>query len=86
MNFDVYWKERGKKFWKEHFSFEGATPNSIPLAIVVNPDNQISTSQRSIPVTESRVSCSKSMKSSSSAYNWNYVILVKEAPQETVLG
>lgn len=78
----MHWKERGKKFWKEHFTFLESNAESTTVSIIVNPDNQISVSQRSIPATESRISCSKSIKSSSQIFNWNYVILIKNRPAE----
>lgn len=73
VNFDVYWKERGNRLWKEHFTFDEADKNSDTLALVVNPEYQISVSQRSIKITESR----SSHLSSSNRHNisWNYILL-----------
>lgn len=56
ISFDVYWKERNNKLWKEHFTFAGATNQTDTLVVVVNPDYQISISQRCIKVTESGIS------------------------------
>lgn len=82
INFDVYWKE-GSKFSKERFAFtsdEDASPErAATLAIIVNPTNQISVSQRSIRVTESRISGKSSIMVSDKSENaWNYIILLNE--------
>ena len=88
INFDVYWKE-GSKFSKERFTFANdenmSSENAPTLAIIVNPSNQISVSQRSIRVTESRISGKSSIIISDKSENsWNYIILLSQIQKREI--